>query len=83
MFEVSLIMNIVVVSIFWSILYNESIIDCEGDPLKIFNVYWAHIIPCFSVTANFSLTNVVMRASHVKILPFPAIAYGIVNYFES
>ena len=82
MFEVSLIMNIVVVSIYWSILHQESILDCKGDPLKIFNVYWAHIIPCFSVAVNFAFTDVVMRASHVKIAPFPAIAYGIVNYFE-
>ena len=60
MFEVSLIMNIVVVSIYWSILHEESVLDCGGDPLKIINVYWAHIIPCFSVATNFGLTDVVM-----------------------
>jgi hypothetical protein len=83
LFEVSLIMNIVVVTVYWSLLHQESISDCGGDPLKILNVYWAHIVPGFSVAVNFAMTDVVMRSRHCKVIPIVATLYGIVNYYET
>ena len=83
LFEVSLIMNIVVVSVYWSMLHKESIDDCKGDIKKIINVYWAHLVPGFSVAANFAMTDVVLRSTHYKGLVVIAIIYGVVNYFET
>lgn len=57
--------------------------DCEGDQWKIVNVYWAHIVPCFSVAANFAMTDVVIRSSHYKGLVVIAVIYGYVNYLET
>ena len=83
LFEVSFIMNIVVVSVYWSMLHKESIEDCKGDLKKIINVYWAHLVPGFSVVTNFALTDVVIRSSHYKGLSTIAILYGYVNYKET
>ncbi len=76
-------MNIVVVSVYWSMLHQASIDDCEGNLLKIINVYWAHLVPCFSVAVNFAMTDVVIRSSHYKGLVFIAVFYGFVNYYET
>ena len=76
-------MNIVVVVVYWSMLHQEAIDDCEGDILRIINVYWAHLVPGFSVATNFAMTDVVIRSSHYKGLVIIAILYGFVNYHET
>ena len=76
-------MNIVVVTVYWSMLHKESIEDCKGDIWKIINVYWAHLVPGFSVASNFAMTDVVIRSSHFKGLVVIAILYGYVNYKET
>ena len=76
-------MNIVVVSVYWSILHESSLADCQGDKYKIFNVYWVHILPGFSVASNFALTDVVLRRNDYKGLVLISIIYGVVNYFET
>ena len=83
LFEVSFIMNIVVVTVYWSMLHKESLADCQNDPYKIVNVYWAHIMPGFSIAANFAMTDVVIRGSHYKGLVVIAALYGYVNYKET
>jgi hypothetical protein len=30
-FEISLMMNIIVVTVFWSTLYNDAILECDGN----------------------------------------------------
>lgn len=81
-FEISFMMNLIVVTVFWSILYDEAIEQCEGDEGKIINVYLAHIGPGVSALINFLLTDVVVRAAHVKMVVVIAVAYGYVNYLE-
>lgn len=82
-FEVMFMMNIIVVSVFWSSLYFEAILECEGDPIKILNVYYAHICPGVSALLCFMITDVTIRASHVKIIVPIGVAYGFINYFET
>jgi hypothetical protein len=81
-FEISFMMNIIVVVVFWSILYEEAIEQCEGHAGKIINVYTAHIVPGVSVFINFLITDVVVRATHVKMVVVIATMYGYVNYLE-
>lgn len=53
LFEVSFMMNLIVVTVFWSVIYRDSIEECKGHEGKILNVYWAHIVPGVSVLINF------------------------------
>jgi len=81
-FEISFMMNIIVVIVFWAVLFEQSIKDCDGDEKKILNVYLAHIIPGASVLINFVLSDVIVRAGHVKMVIVIATLYGYVNYLE-
>lgn len=46
-------------------------------------MYWAHLVPGFSVASNFAMTDVVIKSSHYKGLVVIAIIYGVVNYYET
>ena len=82
-FEISFMMNIIVVIVFWSTLYKDAISECEGDELRIWNVYFAHIIPGASVFINFIFTDVTMTPTHYKMVASISILYGYVNYLET
>ena len=75
--------NIVVISVFWSLLYNEAIEDCKGDKWEIFNVYYAHIVPGASTFINFMISDAVLRRGHVKMVVGISRIYGYVNYIET
>ena len=60
LFETALLMNIVVVTVYWSCLHTDSRRECEGNSWKILNCYWAHIVPFASILANFYFTDVVV-----------------------
>lgn len=83
LFEICFMMNLIVVTVFWSVLYEEAINDCKGDQAKILNVYYAHIVPGASALINFMLTDVVVRAAHVKMVIVISLMYGYVNYSET
>jgi hypothetical protein len=80
LFEVTLMMNFVTVSVYWSSMHSDSLLETQGDMLKIINCYWAHMGPGFSVFMNFALSDIVLRPSHVKALPLVAIAYAYNDY---
>ena len=79
----TLIMNIVVVSVFWTLLADVAFKKYQGDTLKIVNAYWTHTVPALTVLINFALSDVTMRAKHSIVVPPPAIIYGFVNYLET
>ena len=83
LFEISLVMNVVVVCIYWSILHEESLLEAKGNILKIANCYWAHLGPAFSVWFNFSISNHILKSNHVVAFPLIAALYGYVNYLET
>ena len=76
-------MNFIVVVVFWSLLYEEAIKDCQDDQKKILNVYYAHLGPGFSALVNFAITDVRLTPSHVKMVFTIAALYGYVNYIET
>ena len=76
-------MNIVVVTVYWSLLHNDALLEAAGNTGKIINCYWVHLMPGFSIMANFAMTHVVLRSSHVKALPVVAILYGVNCYYET
>ena len=76
LFEISFVMNIVVVSVYWSTLHHDSLKEAAGSIGRTINCYWAHIVPCLTVSINFAMSDVVIRASHVKALPVIAGLYG-------
>lgn len=82
-FEIMFMMNIIVVIVFWSLLYEEAIKDCQGDEMKIFNVHYAHLGPGLSALINFVITDVRLTPSHVKMVFTIAAVYGYVNYIET
>jgi hypothetical protein len=81
-FEISFMMNFITMVVFWSVLLNQALKECEGHQGRIFNVYYAHLVPGISALINFIITDVVIRASHVKIILPISAAYGVVNYIE-
>jgi len=81
-FEISFMMNLIVVTVFWTVIYKDALAECNGHQGKINNVYLAHIGPGVSVLINWLQTDVVIRAAHVKMVVVIAILYGYVNYCE-
>jgi len=69
-------MNFVVVVVYWTSLHDDSLAEAGGNMGKIINCYWAHLVPCFSVWANFAMTDIVLRPKHVIALPIIAGVYG-------
>jgi hypothetical protein len=83
LFEVMILANLVVVSLYWSLLHATELEYYSGKPLNIINLYWSHGMPGILAAANFWLTDVVVCASHVKLIIVLAIAYGWHNYSET
>ena len=69
LFQISMMMNFITMTVYWTTgLHQNALIETEGDPLKIINVYWAHMGPAFSVSLNFAFTDIILKESHVKML---------------
>ena len=83
LFELSLIMNFIVVTVFWSVLAEGAFKKYQGNFMKILNSYWTHIVPALSVDINFTISDVTMKAKHGLVVPIPALMYGYVNYVET
>ena len=83
LFEMTLIFNIVTVSVFWSMLLEEALRDCGGVYLKEVNTYTSHSLPGLSALVAFLITDVTMRASHYKPLIPITLIYGYINYNET
>merc|ERR1712050_532708 len=83
LFQAMFMMNIITTSVFWATLFDQAIEECEGDELKIFNVYLAHILPGVSGLIAFLITDVTIRTSHVKMIIAVGLLYGYINYVET
>lgn len=75
-FELSFVMNIVVVTVYWTCLHEDSLREARRHLGKIINCYLAHILPCFTIMLNFAITNVIIKAEHAKVVPVVAALYG-------
>lgn len=81
-FEISFLFNLVVMTLYWSLLHQEQLEHYAGKPLNILNLYWSHGVPGLCALANFAMTDVVIRASHAKAILVFMVVYGYVNYCE-
>jgi hypothetical protein len=82
LFEMAVLMNLVVMSIYWGSLHEQSVKDVHGNFWELVNLYWTHLVPFTSVVLNFSLTDIVVRASHARIILPVGITYAYINYLE-
>ena len=83
LFEASLTANIVVVIFYWTLLHEEQLAHYQGRPLNIFQLYWAHIFPGLSIFINFAMTDVILRASHAKLVLVFNFLYICKNYSDT
>ena len=84
LFEMSFVMNIIVMTIYWSTLHEERMQKPDvADPLARFAVYFSHSAPFIFSCLNFGITDVVISKRHGTIvLPF-GIFYTYANYKET
>lgn len=80
LFSVALPMNLLVVSVYWTILHEKTVEEFADDPAAIRHAYFVHITPAVSSIVNFMLTDVVMKASHAKVLLPVSVIYSYINY---
>ena len=85
LFQISCPMNLLCVTVYWSLLHKESITDTDviGNPIREFLMYANHILPFIFNWINFSITDVVMARSHWKGLSFLPPFYFYINYIET
>ena len=82
LFEAATLMNIITVTVYWSLLHDESYAEVKDKPVAFFLIYYIHIVPILIIFANFMITDVVFKSSHYKIIPPVGITYAYVNYLE-
>ena len=83
LFEITMLMNLVVVIVYWPLLHEDSLEEAGDNLGKIINCYVAHIVPCASVMLNFQISDVVFKRSHIVAVPVIAVCYGVQNYYET
>lgn len=83
LFELTLIANLIVVSVYWTCLHQGQLEFYRGRPLNIFQLYWAHIAPGFYVAVNAWCSDVALCKEHWKGVLLLGILYGAHNYRES
>lgn len=83
LFELTLIANLIVVSVYWSCLHRGQLEFYRGKPLNILQLYWAHIAPGLYVAVNAWCSDVAMCKEHWKGVLILGILYGVHNYRES
>ena len=70
-------MNLIVVVVYWSCLHEESLKEANGNLGKIINCYVAHLLPGMSVVINYKMSDLVLKRSHILLIPLVAFMYGV------
>ena len=72
---ISMISNIVVMVVYWSVLHEEQLEKFKGQSGKIFHLYVVHLFPGISCFLNTLSSNIVLKRGLVKMV----MAVGIVQ----
>ena len=81
LFEVFVPLNLLITTVYYSVLVGPVIASCNGDYIWMLHSYLIHIVPLASTILLYSVTDIVMVAEHAKVL-FPiGIVYGFYNYY--
>jgi len=78
-FEFVFIFNLVVVSIYWTIVHPIEILKYDG-AAQIFYMYYSHIAPALVTLACYLLLDVRYKANHGNFFVLFAMAYGVINF---
>ena len=79
-FEATLIMNIITVSVYWTILHSVEIAK-QQNPYRRIQLYQVHIFPALAMAVNYVWLDVRVEFSHVKSLVAMALVYGACNFY--
>ena len=79
LFEAAFIMNVVTVTVYWTVLHAHEIKN-QPDPFKRLHLYNVHIIPGLSFLVNYMWLDIRLAKNHVKAFFVIALVLGVVNY---
>ena len=82
MFELSIVINGVVVPVYWLTIHSDAIKQYEDNFLVWFHQYLVHIFPATAVFVTFLTTDLKIKAGHAKIFPIISIHFGGVNFYH-
>ena len=83
LYSLSIIMNIVTVSVYWIIIHKENMKELEGQQLPIFQQYIVHVVPAFCCWFNAFISNIVLsRKVLVPLVQFGAF-YMFTNFVQT
>lgn len=67
LYSLTIIMNIITVSVYWTVIHTKNMKDLEGKQLATFQQYVVHLVPAFCCWVNAFFTNIVL--SRKVLLP--------------
>jgi hypothetical protein len=66
-FELALLLDIIITSVYWGILHKVLIIERANEPFLVYyTLLTVHIIPIVGVVINFIVTDIVFVRHHQK-----------------
>ena len=84
LFQLSLMMNLTTVLVYWSILHKVEIkLYMDHHPYKWAHMYNVHIIPSLALLVNYVSLDIRFCHNHWKFFMVFSVAYGIVNFFST
>mmetsp|Transcript_18641 Transcript_18641/g.17727 ORF Transcript_18641/g.17727 Transcript_18641/m.17727 type:complete len:145 (+) Transcript_18641:318-752(+) len=83
LFELSLILNIVITVVYWSLLHEELVLFYADDDLRFFQVCVVHLLPLCCSIINLFITDIVFIQSHAYYLLYVAVVYSAVNFVST
>jgi len=54
---ISVLMEVVIMPIYWGMLHEGAMRNAAGDPVKVFYQWWAHSIPAMASCGNFFISD--------------------------
>lgn len=81
LFEITMTMNFVVVTMYWTLIHSKEIVKVQGETMKIIHMWLVHILPALAWIINFYLTDVKLNPSHWKMLIPIGMVYSSVNAY--
>ena len=79
-FQLVAVSSCMVVLVYWSVLHGPVMAMFTDDAIARWHFTLVHILPALSVLANFTLTDIVFKNGHIRVLPWVfALPFGLVN----
>ena len=82
-FELAIVFQLIVVSVYWTIVHETVLIEVKGNTHALIQTYCSHSIPFLATMINFFITDIVFKLSHVKYLCPVGLFYLLTNYLTT